>query len=164
MSPWRSVTHQRTWRTYFETSLLLETHLDEDLRSATGLSLIDYHFLLLLSESPSHRLRMSDLATRMVFSPSRVTYQVRSMERRDWVVRQASASDKRVTYAVLTATGLEALREASPHHVDTIQTLFTNDLDDDELRVLSGVFTRLQRNLVAARTSQDSEDAPTVAD
>lgn len=154
MSPWRSTAHQRVWRAYIETSLLLETHLDEDLRSATGLSLIDYHVLLLLAEAPSRRLRMSDLAVRMVFSPSRVTYQVKSMEQRGLVVRQPSSTDRRVNHAVLTATGLEALRDASPHHVHTVQTLFTDDLDENELGVLGDVFTRLRQRLVAGRQGE----------
>lgn len=128
--PWRSPDHQRIWRTYIETSLLLETFLDEDLRSATGMSLIDHHVLLLLSEAPSRRLRMSDLASRMVCSPSRVTYQVKTMERRGWVQRQPSFTDRRVHYTVLTACGLDDLREAGPHHIDTVQRVFSDDLDD----------------------------------
>lgn len=153
MWPWRSAAHQRAWRAYIETSLLLETHLDEDLRAATGLSLIDYHVLLLLAEAPYRRLRMTDLAARMVFSPSRVTYQVKSMERRGLVVRQPSSTDKRVHYAVLTASGLEALRDAVPHHVGTVQSLFTDDLDEHELCVLVDVFTRLRQRLTAERAA-----------
>lgn len=163
MSTWRSARHQRTWRTYIETSLLLETRLDEDLRSATGLSMIDYHVLLLLSETPGRRLRMGDLAERMVFSPSRVTYQVKSMEHRGLVVRQASSEDKRVNHAVLTAAGLEAFREADPHHVHTVQTLFMNDVSERELRVLDAVFTRLRRCLGAGAegTPQPRHDPAT---
>ena len=35
------------------------------------LTLGDYNVLLLLSEAPENRLRMGQLASRMVFSPSR---------------------------------------------------------------------------------------------
>lgn len=147
MSTWRSSEHRAAWRTYFETSLRLETRLDEDLRAATGLSMIDYHVLLLLSEAPGRRMRMGDLAVRMVFSSSRLTYQIKAMEQRGWVLRRSSSEDRRVNYAVLTATGIDALRAAGPHHVSTVQALFTDDLDDDELRMLARIFGRLRRRL-----------------
>jgi len=54
-------------------SVRLETWLDEGLRADNGLTLTDYHLLLLLAEAPRHRLRMSELADRMVFSRSRIT-------------------------------------------------------------------------------------------
>ncbi|WP_461144707.1 MarR family winged helix-turn-helix transcriptional regulator [Salinifilum aidingensis] len=147
MSTWQDSPQRRAWRPYIEASVLLQTQLDEDLRAAAGMSLMDYHVLLVLSESPAHRLRMGELAARMVFSPSRLTYQVKVMERRGWVLRQPAPEDKRVNYAVLTATGLEAFRAADCHHIATVQRLFTDDLDEHELHVLAGVFTRLRSRL-----------------
>lgn len=137
----------KVWRTYFEASLLLETTIDEDLRRHTKLSLIDYHVLLLLAEAPQRRLRMGELADRMVFSASRVTYQVSSMEKRGLVLRQRAHEDKRVYHAVLTANGLEALRSAAPHHAQTVRKLFTHDLSEEELRLLGQVFDRLWQRL-----------------
>ena len=71
-----STAQERAWRPYIEASLRLETKLDERLRETTGLTLMDYHVLMLLSEAPQHRLRMSELADKMVFSRSRITYQI----------------------------------------------------------------------------------------
>jgi len=160
MSLWRSPEHRAAWRTYFETSLRLETRIDENLRTEAGLSLIDYHVLLLLSEAPGRRMRMGELATRMVFSSSRLTYQIKAMEQRGWVLRRSSSEDKRVNHAVLTATGLDVLRAAGTCHVNTIQSLFTDDLDDDELRMLARVFDRLRERLEhsAARDEGGSGD------
>ncbi|WP_438387659.1 MarR family winged helix-turn-helix transcriptional regulator [Actinopolyspora saharensis] len=159
MGSWQSSSQRRAWRPYIEASLLLETRLDEDLRAAVGLSLRDYNVLLVLSEGPEHRLRMGDLAARMVFSPSRLTYQVKAMEQRGWVLRQPSREDKRVNYAVLTASGLETLRAAYHHHVETVQRLFTDDLDEHELEVLARVFTRLRARLHGPR-EQSGEASP----
>lgn len=160
MPTWHGSLQRRAWRPYIEASLLLETRLDEDLRAAAGLSLMDYHVLLVLSECPAHRLRMGELAARMVFSPSRLTYQVKVMERRGWVLRQLSPDDKRVHYAVLTATGLETLRHADGHHIATVQRLFTDDLDEQELHVLARVFTRLQCRLHDTRGPAADASAP----
>ncbi|WP_052809520.1 MarR family winged helix-turn-helix transcriptional regulator [Streptomonospora alba] len=161
MSTWHSSLQRRAWRPYIEASLLLETRLDEDLRTAAGMSLVDYHVLLVLSESPAHRLRMGELAARMVFSPSRLTYQVKVLERRGWVLRHPSPDDRRVSHAVLTATGLEALREADRHHIATVQRLFTDDLDEDELHVLARVFTRVRCRLQDRRAADEPAGPPT---
>lgn len=151
MVTWDGSVQRRAWRPYIEASLLLETRLDEDLRAAAGMGLAEYNVLLVLSESPAHRLRMGELAARMVFSPSRLTYQVKGMERRGRVVRQSSPEDKRVNHAVLTASGLEALRAADSHHVETVQRLFTDDLDEHEMHVLAQVFPRLRSRLQRAQ-------------
>lgn len=94
---------------------------------------------------------MGELAARMVFSPSRLTYQVKVLERRGWVLRHPSPDDKRVSYAVLTATGLEAFRGADRHHIETVQRLFTADLGEDDLHVIARVFTRLRCRLEESR-------------
>lgn len=147
MGPWETSRQRRAWRPYIESSVLLETRLDEDLRASSGMSLLDFNLLLVLSESESHRLRMGELASRMVFSPSRLTYQITVLERRGWVLRQPAPDDRRVHHAVLTASGLVALREADRHHIETVRRLFTDDLADHELQVVADVFTRLSSRL-----------------
>ncbi|MCZ7419826.1 MULTISPECIES: MarR family transcriptional regulator [unclassified Micromonospora] len=143
------------WRTYIEASQRLFTRLEDDLRAASGLSFADYHVLVLLAEVPGHRLRMGELADRLVFSPSRLTYQVSSMQRRGLVARQPCPRDGRGSEAVLTAAGLLALREAAPHHLRSVRTHLMDDLDDTEVAALTRIFTRLGRRLRPA----DGSDA-----
>lgn len=138
---------QPSWRAYIEGSLRLITRLEDDLRAATGLSLADYHVLVLLSEAPRRRLRMGELADRLVYSPSRLTYQISAMQRRGLVARESCPQDRRGSHAVLTATGLEVLRASVPHHVASVRRHFLDDLDDDEIDYLGRVFTRLGQRL-----------------
>lgn len=140
---------QTAWRAYIDSSLRLETRLDEDLRSTCGLSLIDYHVLVLLSEAPEHRLRMRELADRLVFSRSRVTYQVDSMSKRGLVVREQAPDDARGYRAVLTATGLETLLGAVPKHAAVVRALFLDLLDDRDLEDVSRVFGKLNGHLAS---------------
>lgn len=135
------------WRTYIETSLRLETRLDDSLRSSTGLSMIDYHLLVLLSEAPGQRLRMGEVADRMVFSRSRATYQVDSMQKRGLVVRASEPGDGRASSAVLTAAGVHALELAAPLHAESIHELFLDELDDEDLHHLGDIFGRLRMRL-----------------
>jgi Transcriptional regulators len=147
VSEWSEDMNDRAWRTYIEASVRLQTRLDDDLQATSGLTLIDYHVLLLLAEAPGGRLRMGDLARRLVFSPSRLTYQVRSMERRGLLVREPDPDDRRGTRAVLTASGLRTFENAAPQHRRAVRRLWTDDLDDDELACLTRVFGRLGRRL-----------------
>lgn len=93
---------------------------------------------------------MSELADRMVFSRSRITYQVSSMTKRGLAVREPDPDDGRGSRAVLTATGLEALQRPTPGHAASVRKLFFGNINDDALACVERVFTRpresLQRN------------------
>ncbi|GIG92622.1 MarR family winged helix-turn-helix transcriptional regulator [Plantactinospora endophytica] len=137
------------WRSYVESSQLLLNRLEDELRGASELSLADYHVLVLLSEAPRQRLRMGELASRLIFSPSRLTYQISSMERRGLVARQSCPEDRRGSEAVLTATGLLTLREAAPQHAASVRAYLMDDLDEAEVDCLTQVFSRLAERLKA---------------
>jgi DNA-binding MarR family transcriptional regulator len=136
---------QRCWRTFIESSWALHTHLEDELRATTGLSMNDYHVLVVLSEAPDRRLRMGELAGRLVFSPSRITYQISSMVRRGLVRKQACPDDGRGQEAVLTADGLAALETAAPSHLVTVRDSFIDRLDEEELAVITRVFEKVRK-------------------
>ena len=135
---------QQAWRTFLETSWALHTHLEDELRAGTGLSLNDYHVMVVLSEAPDRRLRMGELAGRLVFSPSRVTYQISSMVKRGLVRKQACADDGRGQEAVLTDDGMAALEAAAPLHLVTVRDSFIDLLEPGELAVIARVFERVR--------------------
>jgi DNA-binding MarR family transcriptional regulator len=141
---------QTCWRAFVESSWALHTRLEDELRVATGLSMSDYHVMVVLSEAPEHRVRMGELAGRLVFSPSRLTYQISTMVKRGLVARQACPDDGRGQEAVLTAAGLAALRDAAPAHLATVRASFIDDLDDAEIATLTRVFERLGPRLRSA--------------
>jgi DNA-binding MarR family transcriptional regulator len=134
---------QACWRTFIESSWALHNRLEEELRGATGLSMADYHVMVVLSEAPGHRIRMGELAGRLVFSPSRVTYQINSMVKRGLVRKQSCPDDGRGQEAVLTDTGLAALVAAAPLHLATVRESFIDRLDDEELAVVARVFSKV---------------------
>ncbi|MCV7314162.1 MarR family transcriptional regulator [Mycolicibacillus parakoreensis] len=146
-----SVIEERTWRPYIEASLRLETHLDERLRERVGISLMDYHVLMVLANAAQCRLRMSELAEKMVFSRSRTTYQITAMTKRGWVLREPVPEDGRGCRAVLTASGAEVLRRAVPLHTESLHELFFDHIRPDELATVERVFTRLREHLQAQR-------------
>ena len=138
-------TEQTAWRTFIESSWALHTRLEDELRAATGLSMNDYHVMVVLSEAPDRRLRMGELASRLVFSPSRITYQINSMVKRGLVRKQSCPEDGRGQEAVLTDQGLAALEAAAPLHLDTVRKAFIDLLDADELDVVHRVFDKVRK-------------------
>ena len=140
-----SGSQQRDWRAFIEGSWALHTRLEDELRAATGLSMADYHVMVVLSEAPEHRLRMGELAGRMVFSPSRLTYHITSMVKRGLVRKQPCAEDGRGQEAVLTDDGMDRLEAAAPLHLKTVRDSFIDHLDDAELDVVGRVFERIRK-------------------
>ena len=143
--PGRSPTDmpRQAWRAYFEATALLQERLDRTLKSAADLHLADYNLLLLLTEAPGGHLRMGELASLMVFSPSRVTYQVKTLEKRGLVERRACAEDGRGSEAVITDAGRTLFRKAASLHSRQVKDLFLDRLDDAEAQTLLRVFSRL---------------------
>ncbi|WP_433791193.1 MarR family winged helix-turn-helix transcriptional regulator [Actinoplanes sp. CA-252034] len=133
------------WRTFLESSWALHTRLEDELRAATGLSMNDYHVLVVLAESPGRRIRMGELASRLVLSPSRITYQINSMVKRGLVRKESCPDDGRGQEAVLTEEGLTVLRDAAPAHLTTVRESFIDHLDDEELAVIGRVFAKIRK-------------------
>lgn len=139
------------WRHFVENSARLQTELDRRLRDGHGMTLSDYQLLLLLHESPSRRLRMHELSSAMVFSASRLTYQVDAMCKRGWLLRETAAEDRRGNYAVLTDDGQAAFLAAAQMHSADVDELFFTAVDDDAWQPLAAAMQRLADHLERLR-------------
>ena len=143
---WLSQEEMQAWRGYVETNSDLMAALERDL-APTGLNLGDYQVLVFLSESPERLLRMCDLAGRLQLSPSGLTRRLDGLVRANLVERRRSASDRRVMLAALTSKGLRVLEDSAPVHVASVRRRMIDLLDDDELRVIAGVFQKIRARL-----------------
>src|SRR6476620_5441424 len=117
---WLSDGEQASWRAILRGTRLLERALDDAL-DEPGLQLSEYEIISMLSESPNHRLRMSELAAMVVQSRSRLTHTAKRLEDRGWVTREQCANDKRGVELVLTPGGLEAVRTIAKVHVQSVR-------------------------------------------
>lgn len=135
------------WRLFIENSARVQTAVDERLRASDDMTLSDYHVLLLLSEAPNQQMRMRDIAARMVFSASRLTYQVKTLVDRGWLCREPVPGDGRGAFAALTDAGREVFRTAARHHGSDVDELFHAALSPDDSVVLEAVMNRLAAHL-----------------
>ena len=97
------------------------------------LSAVEFEVLMRLARSPATRLRMTDLAGQTSLSTSGVTRVVDRMDRDGLVRREACASDRRSSYAVVTDDGIVRLEEAVPGHLALVQEWFIDQLDPERL-------------------------------
>jgi len=97
------------------------------------LSAVEFEVLMRLARSPGSRLRMTDLAGQTSLSTSGVTRVVDRMDRDGLVRREACPSDRRSSYAVITAAGRQRLDEVLPGHLALVQQWFIGQLTPQQL-------------------------------
>jgi DNA-binding MarR family transcriptional regulator len=119
------------WRRFVETHAAIVRRLDEGLRVQSGLTLSSYEVLFELVRAPGNRLRMAELAERLLFTRSGVTRLVDRLERDGFVERNECPDDGRGVYAILTAKGFDTFEVAAAPHVDGIRRMFFDPLDGD---------------------------------
>jgi DNA-binding MarR family transcriptional regulator len=117
--------------------------LSAQLGADHGLTINAYEALLRLARAPDSRMRRVDLANSLLLTASGVTRLLDGLEREGLVGRDVCASDRRVTYAVLTKTGRDKLREADKSHTRQIRELMHEHFDEDELVQLAALLDRL---------------------
>ncbi len=141
--PARSELHLSTWRAFLKAHATLINQINHDLVAAKRLPLFSYDVLIELYEAPQRRLRMHELAERVVLSRSGLTRLVDRLEAEGYLARDACESDRRGAYAVLTETGLEALRHAWPVYAQGIARYFAQWLTIEEALILESAFERM---------------------
>jgi len=133
----------RTWRTFLRAHATVLRQLEQELMAEHDLPLASYDVLVQLSESPARRLRMTELADRVLLSRSGLTRLADRLERDGLLTRQACPSDARGTLAVLTDAGLERLRSAWPTHLRGVSQHVTGRLTPDEVQQLGALLGKL---------------------
>ncbi len=131
------------WRAFLRAHARISRRLDEELRAEHDLSLAEYDALLAIAEASDRRIRMRQLADRMLLSKSGITRLIDRLVADGLVERDSCLTDARGAEAVLTPAGLTRLRTASRTHLDGIDEHFLATLDPDELAVIETTMLRL---------------------
>jgi DNA-binding MarR family transcriptional regulator len=152
---WLDTGQQRTWRAYLMGTTLLMDRLDEDLRRAFNISLVEYEILVRLSESEERRLRMAQLADALAHSRSRVTHTVARMEAAGLVQRSTSPEDGRGILATMTPKGHDLLTRAAPVHVTGVRDNLVDLVSPADLEAVGRVFNAVSDHLVAAHPEME---------
>jgi DNA-binding MarR family transcriptional regulator len=144
-----SPTELAAWRGLLRVHTALARALDAELEQVHGLSLSSYEVLMLLLTAPGHRMRMAELADRVLLSRSGMTRLVDRLEREGLLERATCSSDGRGCYAKLTDEGAAVLAEARPTHLAGVRERFLRHVDEEEQRLLATCWERMVPGAVA---------------
>ena len=132
-----------TWRTFLRAHARVVRELEQELQADQGMALTDYDVLVQLAAADERRLRMSELADRLLLSRSGATRLVDRLVADGLVERVSCESDRRGQWASLTDAGKERLRRAAPTHLSGVARHFLDRFSPDELPALEGMLERV---------------------
>ena len=147
----------RAWHAFLEAHSVVTRRLEAELASQANLPLAHYDVLVQLALAAEGRLRMHELAERVLLSRSGVTRLVDRLEAEGLVRRATCASDARGAFAALTDAGLARLRGATPVHLDGVRRHFAGLLRPAELDQLAALLERLAAGCERDAASPDRE-------
>jgi DNA-binding MarR family transcriptional regulator len=132
------------WRGLLEVHARVTQRLDAQMQAEHGLSLSAYEVLMFLDDAPEHRMRMSEIADRVLLSRSGCTRLVDRLGEQGYVTRCAATSDGRGLYAQLTEAGLAKISAARATHREGIRRCFLDHLTATDQIALGDIWTRLR--------------------
>lgn len=145
------------WRALLLAQAAVLRAIEDELDRAGQIPLSWYDVLLELNAAPGRRLRMAELASRVVLSRTRVSRLVDELVERDMVERQPDPDDRRACLAAITPAGRNALRKAAPIYLAGIERHFTSHLHVAEPALITTALQRVadvHRDRLAARKSR----------
>ena len=129
----------RAWWAFLQKHARLSRILEADLLARNNLPLAEFDVLFQLASANNQRLRMNELADRVLLSRAGVTRLVDRLVADGLVARLRCADDARGTYAVLTDLGRDRLSEARPGHFAAVRRYFLAAFARPELETLSAL-------------------------
>jgi DNA-binding MarR family transcriptional regulator len=136
----------RAWHGALQFTNAAVRALDVALAAAHGISVKEFDVLITLFNAPNGRLRMTELAERVVLSASGVSHLVTRLERDGLVRRTADPADGRSFFAELTPAGRRRLRDSRPTHNAVVRARLTDRLTATQLETLGRLWDRVLEN------------------
>src|SRR4051812_30944841 len=99
---WLSPEEERLWRRWLLLNARLNATLQREMQDDSGLSSADFEVLVNLTDNPEGRVRVTDLASRMLWERSRLSHHVTRMEGRALVQKVECKEDGRGAWVVIT--------------------------------------------------------------
>jgi DNA-binding MarR family transcriptional regulator len=131
------------WRGFLRAHSALTRALDADLSRCHGLPLTSFEVLLYLAQAPDGRLRMAELAERVLLSRSGLTRLVDRLEEAGLLERVPCTEDARGAFAAITPRGRELFEEARETHLLGVRERFLSRFSAEELRMLAELWGRV---------------------
>jgi DNA-binding MarR family transcriptional regulator len=142
--------HGDAWGALTRTHAAIVGRLQEALATADFPPLPWYEVLATVAEAPERRLKMGDLAEALVITRGGLTKLVDRLVKAGLLERTFCETDRRVSYATLTAAGAELLAEMRPVVVAELRAAFAANLSDAQARDLREALDRVRGSACGA--------------
>jgi DNA-binding MarR family transcriptional regulator len=137
------------WLALVRTHARLWDQVEAQMRHDSGLTLPRYDVLMQLDEAGG-RLRLTELASNVVLSPSGLSKLLDRMEASQLLRREPDPTDARSTFARLTPHGRSLVRKARRTHHAWLQNAFGDALDDRDIADLTRIMGALDTRVSSA--------------
>ncbi len=153
---WLGAHEDRAWRAFKHASYQLDVRLSRHLLQDSGLTQADYEVLAVLSEHPTDRMSAQELCSTLTWEKSRLSHQVRGMQKRGLIAREPNPEDARSVMIRLLPAGRHAIEDAAPTHVDHVRQHFIDLFTPAELDTIATLNERVLHHLA----NEPSEQQP----
>lgn len=136
----------QAWVGLIHAHSMLVKQLDTELLAAHGISLSGFEVLSRVAATQQGRMRMTELAERVLLSPSGISRLVDRLEADGMIARIACPTDGRAINATITEQGRARLAEARDTHFQGIRRRFLAHFNEAEIAQLAGYWERLAPN------------------
>lgn len=158
---WLSAREDRAWGAFIHAHDQIEARLSRRLQES-GLSGADYTILASLSAHDGDRMAAHTLCKAVGWEKSRLSHQLRRMEKDGLVTREPNPDDARSTMVCLLPAGRAAIEKAAPRHVEDVRRNFIDLFTPAELDTIAALNERVLNHLaegagVPAVTSEPAE-------
>jgi DNA-binding MarR family transcriptional regulator len=151
---WLNAREDRAWSAFIHAHDRIEVHLSRRLQES-GLSGADYSVLAALSALEGDRMPAHALCSALGWEKSRLSHQLRRMEKDGLISREPNPDDARSTLVCLLPAGRAAIEQAAPRHVEDVRRNFIDLYTSTELEMLATLNERVLHHLAKG------EDSPT---
>ncbi|MCV7420593.1 MarR family transcriptional regulator [Mycobacterium yunnanensis] len=152
---WLDAREERAWRAFIDARHHVGVRISRGLQRS-GLSGADYEVLALLSDHDEDRMSARDLCNALGWEKSRLSHQLRGMEKGGLISREPNPNDGRSTMVCLSAVGRTAIEEAAPGHVADVRQSFIDLLTPAELDQLTVLHERILHHLAEPAPGHES--------
>jgi DNA-binding MarR family transcriptional regulator len=130
------------WLALLRTHARLWDQLEAQVRRDHGLTIARYDVLAQL-EMAGGKLRLGELASSIVLSPSGLSKLLDRMEGSNLIRRDPDPDDARSTFATITPAGRSLVKRARRGHHELLQQTFGDALDDRDVADLTRIMGRI---------------------
>lgn len=154
---WLNSHEDRAWRAFKHASYQLDVRLSRHLLQDSGLTQADYEVLAVLSGHPADRMAAQELCAALTWEKSRLSHQVRGMQKRGLIAREPNPDDARSVIIRLLPPGRHAIEDAAPLHVDHVRQEFIDLFTPAELDTIAALNERVLHHLADEPAQQQPD-------